>query len=54
MLKAKMATQMTEKDVLAKRDVAIQWCGWASEHARTYAGKPWRYALIPPTSSPRM
>jgi len=47
MLEAKMATQMTDKDVLAKRDVAVQWCGWASEHARTYSGKSWRYALIP-------
>ena len=28
-------------------NVAVQWCGWASEHARTYGGKPWRYALIP-------
>lgn len=47
MLEAKMASQMTDKDVLAKREVAIEWCGWASEHARTYGGKPWRYALIP-------
>lgn len=47
MLEPKMATQMREKDVLAKRDVAVQWCGWASEHAQTYGGKPWRYALIP-------
>ncbi len=47
MLEPKMTTQMTDKDVLAKRDVAVQWCGWASEHARTYGGKPWRYALIP-------
>jgi type III restriction enzyme len=47
MLEPKMATQMTEKDILAKRDVAVQWCGWASEHAQTYGGKPWRYALIP-------
>jgi hypothetical protein len=30
-----------------KREVAIQWCGWASNHARAYGGKPWRYALIP-------
>lgn len=47
MLEPKAANQMTDKDVLAKRDVAVQWCGWASEHARTYDGKPWRYALIP-------
>lgn len=47
MLEPKMATQMQDKDVLAKRDVALQWCGWASEHARSYGGKPWRYLLIP-------
>jgi type III restriction enzyme len=47
MLEPKMATQMTDKDVLAKRDVAVQWCAWATEHARTYGGKPWHYALIP-------
>lgn len=47
MLEPKMATQMNDKDVLAKRDVAIQWCGWASDHAKTYGGKPWQYALIP-------
>ena len=47
MLEPKMATQMQDKDVLAKCDVAIQWCGWASDHAKTYGGKPWQYALIP-------
>ena len=47
MLEPKMASQMQDKDVLAKRDVAIQWCAWASEHARSYGGKPWQYALIP-------
>jgi type III restriction enzyme len=38
---------MTDKDVLAKKAVAVEWCGAASKHARTYRGKPWRYALIP-------
>lgn len=47
MLEPKMATQMSDADVLAKRDVAVQWCRWASEHARQSGGKPWRYALIP-------
>lgn len=47
MLEPKMTTQMQDKDVLAKRDVAIHWCAWASEHARSYGGKPWHYALIP-------
>lgn len=47
MLEPKMATQMQDKDVLAKRDVAVQWCACASEHARSYGGKPWQYVLIP-------
>ena len=47
MLEPKMATQMQDPDVLAKLDVAVQWCGWATEHARTYGGKPWQYAMIP-------
>jgi len=47
MLEPKMATQMKDEVVLAKRDVAIQWCAWASEHARSYSGKPWQYVLIP-------
>lgn len=47
MLEPKMATQMSDKDVLSKADVAVQWCAWASEHARSYGGKPWRYILIP-------
>jgi type III restriction enzyme len=47
MLEPKMATQMEDKDVLAKKDVAVQWCAWASEHAQSYGGKPWQYVLIP-------
>lgn len=47
MLEPKMATQMNDSDVLAKRDVAVQWCKRASEHALTSGGKPWRYVLIP-------
>lgn len=47
MIEVKQAGQMQDKDVGAKRDVATQWCAWASEHARSYGGKPWVYALIP-------
>lgn len=47
MLEPKAANQMQDKDVLAKKDVAEKWCERASEHARTYGGKPWRYALVP-------
>jgi type III restriction enzyme len=47
MLEPKMATQLIDTDVLAKRDVAVRWCATATKHAQTCGGKPWRYALIP-------
>ncbi len=47
MLEPKAANQMTADDVLAKRDVAVKWCKQASDHAKTYEGKPWKYLLIP-------
>ncbi len=47
MLEPKQAGQMQDADVIAKRDVAVRWCAAASEHARSYGGKPWLYALIP-------
>ncbi|MDB2694134.1 DEAD/DEAH box helicase family protein [Erythrobacter sp.] len=47
MLEPKASNQMQDADVLAKKDVAVKWCEWASEHARTYGGKPWHYVLIP-------
>ncbi len=34
-------------EVLAKKEVAVRWCQRASEYARTYGGKPWKYLLIP-------
>jgi len=47
MLEPKMASQMDDDDVRAKRDAAVQWCQHASDHARTYGGKTWQYILIP-------
>jgi type III restriction enzyme len=47
MLEPKARNMLEDKEVLAKRDVAIQWCKHATDHAMTYAGKPWRYLLIP-------
>ena len=38
---------MDDAEVLAKCDVAVEWCRHASTHARSYGGKPWRYVLIP-------
>lgn len=47
MLEPKAANQMTDGEVLAKRDVAVRWCQQASNHARSHGGKPWIYVLIP-------
>lgn len=47
MLEPKAANQMTDGEVLAKRDVAVRWCQQASDYARSHGGKPWTYALIP-------
>ena len=47
MLEPKAANQMTGEEVLAKRDAAVKWCAHASDHARSYGGKPWKYILIP-------
>ena len=30
----------------AKKQAAETWCVYASNHAKTCGGKPWRYALI--------
>ncbi|MDD5199455.1 MAG: DEAD/DEAH box helicase family protein [Terrimicrobiaceae bacterium] len=47
MLEPKARNEMTSEDVLAKKAVAEQWCEHASDHAKTYGGKPWQYAIIP-------
>jgi len=47
LLKVEHTDEPTEPEVLAKRDVAVTWCKQASDHARSYGGKPWTYLLIP-------
>jgi type III restriction enzyme len=47
MLEPKAKNEMTDPQVIAKRDVAVTWCQHASGHAATYGGKPWKYLLIP-------
>lgn len=47
LLEPKAANEMDDAEVLAKCDVAVEWCRHASTHARSYGGKPWRYVLIP-------
>jgi len=47
MLEPKRRDQVSDPEVVAKKDVAVQWCRHASDHAQTYNGKPWKYVLIP-------
>jgi len=47
MLEPKARNQLNAPDVLAKKEAAMRWCQNASDHARTYGGKSWIYALIP-------
>ena len=47
MLEPKRRDEMTDPDVIAKKDVAVKWCKQASAYAKTYKGKPWKYLLIP-------
>lgn len=37
---------MTDEIVMAKAKAAVEWCRHASDHAKTYGGKPWTYLLI--------
>lgn len=47
MLEPKDAKQLTDAEVLAKKEAATKWCQLATDHAVSYAGKPWKYVLIP-------
>jgi type III restriction enzyme len=47
MLEPKAQNETINPEVLAKKDVAIQWCKNASDHMLTHGGKPWQYVLIP-------
>lgn len=47
MIEIKAENELNDPEVIAKRDVAVLWCANASEYTASYAGKPWRYLLIP-------
>ena len=46
-IEIKARSELDDRIVLAKAKAARTWVGHANAHAQTYAGKPWRYALIP-------
>ncbi len=47
MLEPKAKNEMSDAAVVAKKDAAVKWCKQATDHAKTYKGKPWKYLLIP-------
>lgn len=47
MLEPKKRKDLEDPVVLAKKEVAEQWCRNASDYARKHDGKPWVYALVP-------
>jgi len=46
MLEPKKKSAMQDADVLAKKEVAENWCKNASDYMAKHGGKPWIYALI--------
>ena len=47
MLEPKMRKEMEDPEVIAKKESAVRYCQHATEHSAKYAGKPWKYLLIP-------
>jgi type III restriction enzyme len=47
MIETKAKNEMTDPEVLAKRDAAVTWCERATIYAATYKGKSWKYLLVP-------
>lgn len=47
MVETKARDEMTDSEVLAKAEAAVQWCRHASSHAAVVGGKPWKYLLVP-------
>lgn len=47
MLEPKAAKDMTNPEVLAKRDAAVEWCRRANNYNLAHGEKGWSYTLIP-------
>jgi type III restriction enzyme len=47
MLEPKSRNRMDDPEVLAKKEVAENWCKNASDYTVNHGGKPWVYVLIP-------
>ena len=47
MIEVKARADLDDPEVLAKRDVARQWCERASAFLTEHGGKPWQYLMVP-------
>lgn len=47
MFEPKSRNEIDNPQVIAKKDVAVQWCQNASDYMLNHGGKPWQYVLIP-------
>jgi type III restriction enzyme len=47
MVEVKARNELDDPEVLAKKAVALKWCGHATEFSTKHGGKPWRYVLVP-------
>lgn len=47
MIEVKARNELDDPAVLAKQEVAREWCEHATEFTTRHGGKPWRYVLIP-------
>ncbi|MHC5739878.1 hypothetical protein, partial [Nostoc sp.] len=46
-IEPKNRDEIDNLQVIAKKDVAVKWCEYASEYMLKHNGKPWIYVLIP-------
>ena len=47
MAETKKREDLKSEEVKAKAAAAVRWCEYASEHAKSVGGKPWKYILVP-------
>ena len=47
MAETKKRDDLKSDEVVAKAAAAVRWCKYATEHARSVGGKPWKYVLVP-------
>jgi type III restriction enzyme len=47
MIETKARNDLAAPEVIEKKNVGVKWCKNASDHAKTYNGKPWKYLLVP-------